>query len=70
MAKRFLTGVVARAAGMPAGAAGRLAGDVAAAIGAGIAGTGHFPPPGFGFFAVRETPGWTAPNPRTGGKVE
>ena len=70
MSKRFLTDVIARAADMPASAAGRLAGEVVAAIKAEIVETGRFSPPDFGSFAVRETPKRTALNPRTGEKVD
>ena len=70
MSKRFLTEVIARAAGMPASAAGRLAGEVVAAIKAEIVETGCFALPDFGSFAVRETPRRTAPNPRTGEEVD
>ena len=42
MSKRFLTDVIARAADMPASAAGRLAGEVVAAIRAEIVRTGRF----------------------------
>ncbi len=70
MSKKFLTEVIARAAGMPAGAAGRLAGEVVAAIKAEITETGRFSLPDFGSFTVRETPKRTALNPRTGEKVE
>ena len=70
MSKRFLTDVIARAADMPANAAGRLAGEVVAAIKAEIVQTGRFSLPEFGSFAVRETPRRTALNPRTGEKVD
>ncbi len=70
MSKRFLTDVIARAADMPASAAGRLAGEVVAAIKAEIVETGRFSLPAFGSFTVRETPRRTALNPRTGEKVE
>ena len=70
MSKRFLTDVIARAADMPASAAGRLAGEVVAAIKAEIVRTGRFALPDFGSFTVRETPKRTALNPRTGEKVE
>jgi DNA-binding protein HU-beta len=62
--------VIARAADMPAGAAGRLAGEVVAAIRAEIVETGRFSLPDFGAFTVRETPRRTALNPRTGEKVD
>jgi DNA-binding protein HU-beta len=70
MSKRFLTDVIARAAGMPANAAGRLAGEILAAVKAEIVQTGRYSLPGFGSFAVRETPRRTALNPRTGEKVD
>jgi DNA-binding protein HU-beta len=70
MSKKFLTEVIARAAGMPAGAAGRLAGEVVAAIKAEITETGRFALPDFGAFTVRETPKRTALNPRTGERVD
>src|SRR5215212_2927902 len=70
MSKRFLTDVIARAADMPASAAGRLAGEVVAAIRAEIVETGRFSLPDFGSFTVRETPRRTALNPRTGEKVD
>src|SRR5215212_4726760 len=70
MSKRFLTDVIARAADMPANAAGRLAGEVVAAIKAEIVETGRFSLPDFGSFTVRETPKRTALNPRTGEKVD
>jgi DNA-binding protein HU-beta len=70
MSKRFLTDVIARAADMPASAAGRLAGEVVAAIKAEIVQTGRFSLPDFGSFTVRETPRRTALNPRTGKKVD
>ena len=70
MSKRFLTEVITRAAEMPASAAGRLAGEVVAAIKAEIVETGRFSLPDFGSFAVRETPRRTALNPRTGEKVD
>jgi DNA-binding protein HU-beta len=70
MSKRFLTEVIARAADRPASAAGRLAGEVVAAIRAEIVETGRFSLPDFGAFTVRETPRRTALNPRTGEKVE
>src|SRR5215218_6428279 len=70
MSKRFLTDVIAQAADMPASAAGRLAGDVVAAIKAEIVETGRFSLPDFGSFTVRETPRRTALNPRTGEKVD
>ncbi len=70
MSKKFLTEVIARAAGMPASTAGRLAGEVVAAIKAEITETGRFSLPDFGSFTVRETPRRTALNPRTGEKVE
>ena len=70
MSKRFLTEVIARAADMPAGAAGRLAGEVVAAIKAEIVQTGRFSLPDFGAFTVRETPRRTALNPRTGERVD
>ncbi len=55
---------------MPASAAGRLAGEVVAAIKAEIVETGRFSLPDFGSFAGRETPRRTALNPRTGEKVD
>ena len=70
MSKRFLTDVIAQAADMPASAAGRLAGEVVAAIKAEITETGRFSLPDFGSFTVRETPKRTALNPRTGEKVD
>jgi DNA-binding protein HU-beta len=70
MSKKFLTDVIARAADMPATAAGRLAGEIIAAIRAEIVETGRFALPDFGSFTVRETPQRTALNPRTGEKVE
>ena len=70
MSKRFLTEVIARAADLPATAAGRLAGEIVAAIKAEIVETGRFSLPDFGFFVVRETPKRTALNPRTGEKVD
>ena len=70
MSKRFLTDVIARAADMPANAAGRLAGEGVAAIKAEIVQTGRFSLPDFGSIAVRETPRRTALNPRTGEKVD
>ena len=70
MSKKFLTDVIAQAAGMPASAAGRLAGEVVAAIKAEITETGRFSLPDFGSFTVRETPKRTALNPRTGEKVD
>jgi DNA-binding protein HU-beta len=70
MSKRFLTDVIARTADMPAAAAGRLAGDIVAAIKAEIVGTGRFSLPDFGSFTLRETPRRTALNPRTGEKVD
>src|SRR5215212_9227456 len=70
MSKRFLTDVIAQAADIPASAAGRLAGDVVAAIKAEIVQTGRFSLPDFGSFTVRETPRRTALNPRTGEKVD
>ena len=70
MSKKFLTEVIVRAADMPAGAAGRLAGEVVAAIKAEITETGRFSLPDFGSFTVRETPRRTALNPRTGEKVD
>ena len=69
MSKRFLTDVIARAADMPASAAGRLAGEIVAAIKAEIVQTGRFSLPDFGSFTVRETPKRSALNPRTGEKV-
>ena len=70
MSKKFLTEVITRAADMPASAAGRLAGEVVAAIKAEITETGRFSLPDFGSFTVRETPKRTALNPRTGEKVD
>ena len=70
MSKRFLTDVITRAADVPANAAGRLAGEIVAAIKAEIVETGRFTLPDFGSFAVRETPRRTALNPRTGEKVD
>src|SRR5215217_5937624 len=70
MSKRFLTHVIAHAADMPASAAGRLAGEVVAAIKEEIVETGRFSLPDFGSFTVRETPKRTALNPRTGEKVD
>ena len=70
MSKKLLTDVIAQATGMPAGAAGRLAGEVVAAIKAEITETGRFSLPDFGSFTVRETPRRTALNPRTGEKVD
>jgi DNA-binding protein HU-beta len=70
MSKRFLTDVIARAADMPATMAGRLAGEIVAAIKAEIVQTGRFSLPDFGSFTVRETPKRTALNPRTGEKVD
>jgi DNA-binding protein HU-beta len=70
MSKKFLTGVIARAADMPAGTANRLAGEVVAAIKDEIIRTGRFALPDFGSFTVRETPRRTALNPRTGEKVD
>ena len=70
MSKKFLTEVIARAAGMPASAANRLAGEVVAAIKDEVVRTGRFALPDFGSFTVRETPRRTALNPRTGEKVE
>jgi DNA-binding protein HU-beta len=70
VSKRFLTEVIARAAGLPASAANRLAGEVVAAIRDEITETGRFALPDFGSFTVRETPKRTALNPRTGEKVE
>jgi DNA-binding protein HU-beta len=70
MSRRFLTQVIARAADMPASAAGRLAGEVVAAIRAEIVRTGRFSLPDFGAFTVRETPRRTALNPRTGERVD
>jgi DNA-binding protein HU-beta len=55
---------------MPASVAGRLAGEVVAAIKAEIVETRRFSPPDFGAFTVRETPRRTALNPRTGEKVD
>ena len=69
MSKKFLTGVIAQAADMPASAAGRLAGEIVAAIKAEITETGRFALPDFGSFTVRETARRTALNPRTGEKV-
>jgi DNA-binding protein HU-beta len=70
MSKKFLTEVITRAADMPASAAGRLAGEIVAAIKAEITETGRFSLPDFGSFTVRETPKRTALNPRTGEKVD
>jgi DNA-binding protein HU-beta len=70
MSKKILTEVIARAAGMPAGAANRLAGEVVAAIKDEVVRTGRFALPDFGSFTVRETPKRTARNPRTGEEVE
>ncbi len=70
MSKRFLTEVIARAADLPATAAGRLAGEIVAAIRAEIVETGRFSLPDFGSFVVRETPKRTGLNPRTGEKVD
>jgi DNA-binding protein HU-beta len=70
MSKRFLTDVIAQAADMPATTAGRLAGEIVAAIKAEIVQTGRFSLPDFGSFTVRETPKRTALNPRTGEKVD
>ena len=70
MSKRFLTDVIARAADMPANAAGRLAGEIVAAIKEEIVQTGRFSLPDFGSFVVRETPKRTGLNPRTGEKVD
>ena len=66
MSKRFLTEVIARAADMPASAAGRLAGEIITAIKAEIVETGRFSLPDFGAFTVRETPRRTALNPGSG----
>src|SRR3712207_4312030 len=55
---------------MPASAAGRLAGEIVAAIKAEIVETGRFSLPDFGSFTLRETPRRTALNPRTGEKVD
>src|ERR671912_767651 len=70
MSKKFLTEVIARAADMPATAAGRLAGEIVAAIKAEIVETGRFSLPDFGSFTVRETPKRAALNPRTGERVD
>jgi DNA-binding protein HU-beta len=70
VSKKFLTDVIAQAADMPATAAGRLAGEIVAAIKAEITETGRFALPDFGSFAVHETPKRTALNPRTGEKVD
>src|SRR5919202_2500800 len=70
MSKKFLTYVIARPADMPANAAGRLAGEIVAAIKEEIVQTGRFSLPDFGSFVVRETPRRTALNPRTGEKVD
>ena len=70
MSKKFLTEVITRAADMPASAAGRLAGEIVAAIKAEITETGRFSLPDFSSFTVRETPKRTALNPRTGEKVD
>jgi len=70
MSKKFLTDVIARAADMSATAAGRLAGEIVAAIKAEIVETGRFTLPDFGAFVARETPKRTALNPRTGEKVD
>jgi DNA-binding protein HU-beta len=69
MSKKFLTDVIAQSADMPAAAAGRLAGDIIAAIKAQIVETGRFTIPDFGAFAVREKAKRTALNPKTGEKV-
>jgi DNA-binding protein HU-beta len=55
---------------MPANAAGRLAGEIVAAIEEEIVETGRFSLPDFGSFVVRETPRRTALNPRTGETVD
>ena len=70
MSKKFLTDVIAQAADMPASAAGRLAGEIVAAIKDEITETGRFSLPDFGSFTVCETPKRTALNPRTGEKVD
>src|SRR5919199_665528 len=70
MSKRFLTEVIVQAADLPATAAGRLAGEIVAAIRAEIVETGRFSLPDFGSFTVRETPRRTALNPRTSEKVD
>ena len=70
MSKKFLTDVIAQAADMPANAAGRLAGEIVAAIKEEIVQNGRFSLPDFGSFVVRETPRRTALNPRTGEKVD
>ncbi|MBK1659139.1 HU family DNA-binding protein [Paracraurococcus ruber] len=69
MSKKFLTDVIVKSADMPAITAGRLAGEIIAAIKAEIISTGRFTLPEFGSFSVRETPKRTAMNPRTGEKV-
>ena len=60
MSKRFLTDVIAQAADMPATAAGRLAGEVVAAIRAGITETGRFslPEASHGAASSPQGPGW------------
>jgi DNA-binding protein HU-beta len=69
MSKKFLTDVIAQSADMPAAAAGRLAGDIIAAIKGQIVETGRFTIPDFGAFVVREKAKRTALNPKTGEKV-
>jgi DNA-binding protein HU-beta len=69
MSKKFLTGIIAQSAEMPAIAANRLAADIIAAIKSEIIETGRFTLPDFGAFIVRETPKRSALNPRTGEKV-
>lgn len=70
MSKRFLTEVIQQNSDLKAAAAGRLAGDLVAAIKREITETGRFSLPDFGSFTVRETPKRTALNPKTGEKVQ
>jgi hypothetical protein len=57
MSKKFLTDVIAQAADMPASAAGRLAGEIVAAIKAEIVETRRFPRRST---LLRRSPAWVA----------
>lgn len=70
MSKKLLTEVIAESAAIPAAHAGRVAGEVIAAIRREILETGRFTLPGFGSFTMRETKARTGLNPRTGEKLK
>jgi DNA-binding protein HU-beta len=69
MSKQFITDVIQRTVEISGVASAHLATEIIEAIKTEIVTTGGFTLPGFGSFAVRETPKRSALNPKTGEKV-